>query len=791
MKHIFTLLTFILFNHLLLAQVRLEIFTSEEISRQALSSVTIKISRDGQVFTKLQSNDRGKIDVEIPSEGTYLLQASFIGYRNLDTLVKVNATEMHLNLFLAPNLSELNTVTVTASKPYLQMKRGNLILNVDQSPLMNSGSMWEMLRYVPSVQVNESGSIAVKSQSTTVFLDGRRIYLTGIELKDYLQSIPSINVAQVEVIANPSGIYPADVQTVINIKTKGIEHEGIKGMVSNSLTQATFLRDNFSTRFDIKKSAFDGQFGYSLERGKQRDLKDISTMQRENQFWDVYQRSDRDVTNNRFYSNLGFKPDTNSQISLYVEFNPNRNNSYTYSDNGQPTFERLQMGDSIFNFQSNARTKANGLFAQATYQLSWDSTRQNLKAQLEYFYNKRSFSNHREINSFTLNENGQKSLFLDVLPQNLRTVVALANYSRELFGGELVLGVRFFRNMLHNDNQIFSSTETLPDFNLIANSKFSYSEHTYSSFAEWGKDIGEFYYRFGLRLENTRISATNLSSQLENKINWLNIFPSLLVQWTVNEHNVWNLSYKNTFTRPDYYQLNPFERFTDNSVANFRGNQGIRPQRDHTLDLSWTDNDIFTTSIGAQYLKDFISTIVLADEKNNLFQQYDNFNAYVYYANLNATVDLQKWWKVIGSSNLAYYDVKYDKVQREQATPLIDLRLVNAFFMKKKWIAQISAYYTKTMSDGFFKHFAYSNISLALQKRFERPNLTLTASFTDIFRGEIDADRTLYQHMFYRSSTYNDSRSVRLSLLWNFGKQKIKVIDKVDSESKEAIERLK
>ncbi|PMD87955.1 hypothetical protein BWI97_25560 [Siphonobacter sp. BAB-5405] len=515
----------------------------------------------------------------------------------------------------------------------------------------------------------------------------------------------------------------------MSIKTKDFDQKGVKVTLTNALAKATFLRNTFSTRLDIKNSDSDIQIGYSNNRGTQRETKDISTLYRQSHPWQVDQRSDHTIDHQRIYGQFSSKLSKKSVLSVYSELNSSPSNTTVNSTNGFPALERLQENDSIFSFQSNSRTQARNFFVQSSYQLSWDSTTQNLKLQVEYFKNNKSFTNTRTIDFFVRSQESQTRSYLDIFPQKLGTVVGTIHYSRNIGNGEFLSGIRFFKNQLNDQNEIFLTNEK----NLLASSRFNYDEHTYAVFSEWSKEVKNVYYRLGLRLENNQIISKNVTTGAKSNLNWTNLFPSFLIQWNSSPANVWSLSYKNTFTRPDYYQLNPFERFTDNSVANFRGNQSIKPQKDYVLDLSWSNNSFFTSSVGFQYLKDFISTIVLPDHQGSLYQQYDNFNAQAYYANFNVSLNPLKPLKIIGSSNVIYYNAQYTKVAKEASTPLVDFRLLTAFSLKNKWVAQVNFYYMNTMSDGFFKHFNYSSVNLALQKKLDKPNVTFTLFFTDVF----------------------------------------------------------
>jgi hypothetical protein len=785
-----TLLFLTLINSVIFAQNKIIVVTNDAYSQQKLPFVNLILKNADRTIKTQQSNDKGILNMVNLIDGVYQLSASFIGYKNIDTTVNINALSYKtINLFLTPNLQTLQGVTVTASKPYLTMQKGNLVLNIAQSPLAKAGNIWEALRYAPTVQTQETGALTVKSQQTTVYLDGRRVYLAGVDLKQYLEGISASTISKIEIISTPSAIYPSDVQTVINIKSDNLKYEGVKGSINTAGIAATFPRYRLGTNLDIKKSIFDAQIGYAYTYTKVRNTTFIQLKNKNIYPWDVNQQADNEVKSNRLSLNLGIKPSKKSTFIIYGEVTPANTNSINSTNNGLPTPNRVLAADSIFKLNYSTAAKANSYFTQASYKTEWDSTKQNLNLQVEYFYNDKALENNRNVNNFKNNQ-FVTSQFQDILPQNLKTFVATANYNRPFVAGSLVVGGRYSQNNLNNNNATYAIDNFSGLKTITSASVFNFTENNYSSFVEWSKEKGKFYYRTGLRAESNIIKAKDKINNFDNTINWFTWFPSVLMQYAAGANNVWVISYKKTFTRPDYYQLNPFERFTDNSIANFKGNAAIKPQIDHTLDLSWTDNKTFNISIGGQINKNFIGVIILKDANGNFYQQFDNIDYKTVYASFNSSHDPFKFWKIVLSSGIQYFEGNYPKIATAKASPIIDFNFMQVFTLKNNWLIQVNNYVKNTFSDGFFEHKGYYNLSMAVQKRLTKPNLTCTLSALDIFRTQTEGDRILYQNLSYKTRAYNDMQLINLSLVWNFGKQNLQIIQKNISESDGNIKRL-
>ncbi len=772
-----------------IAQTRLNIYTTDKNSKK-LQNISLRIK--GENFKhEMQSDEKGNAEVFLPKPGKYVLSAFSVGFENTDTIVLANQAQQNIGVKLAKINMNIDTVSVVGMKRFMQIKKGSIIINPENNPLMNSSNLWDMLKQVPTVQTTESGTLTVKTQAATVYIDGRRVYMGGSELMEYLRSTPSNDVDRVEIISNPNSTFPSDVATVINIKSKKLKTDGYRATVGNSVTKARYFSNITSARVDFKKHLFSGQIGTHFEDGKKYEYSDIISQYKDGMIWDVNQNSDNRTKGQKYYLNLGYDINKNNKLTLYSELKLTKNVMTVNSNNGDPSVDRLLAGDSVFNFRSLGNGKNRSFFIQGTYDLSWDTTNQSLKIQLEYGRNRNKLLNSRAINTVLSDNKVKESLYQDSLPNGLNTFVANTTYSKRILGGNLITGVRLFYNSLSNESKTTELNQNSAFTADLSKSSFKYAEHAYTLYSEWEAELNKFYYRVGVKFENNRILSNERLKNLQTKINWFNILPSLLIQWDLNEKNVWNLTYKNTFTRPDYYQLNPFERFTDNSAVNFKGNQNIKPQNNHTIDVSWTNNGVLSASVGGQYLKNFISTIVLANENGNLYQQFDNFTAYIYYGNVNLNLSPKKWWRLVGTGNITYAYGDYRNVKRKSSSPLFDCRITNSFIIKNGWIFQIAQTYYTSMSDGYFKSESYNNTSLALQKKFTRPGITITGTFSDLFKNEKDRTSVLYNSLIYRTSKYNDTRFFRLSVSWNLGMQKIKIAERKESESQDAINRLK
>ena len=87
----------------------------------------------------------------------------------------------------------LENVTITASKPLFQMGVDRKIFNVDKSLVSVGQSAQELMKNIPSINVDIDGNVTLRNAAPTIFVDGRPTTLT-------LDQIPADAIESVEII---------------------------------------------------------------------------------------------------------------------------------------------------------------------------------------------------------------------------------------------------------------------------------------------------------------------------------------------------------------------------------------------------------------------------------------------------------------------------------------------------------------------------------------------------------------------------------------------------------------
>ncbi|MBS1974940.1 MAG: outer membrane beta-barrel protein, partial [Bacteroidetes bacterium] len=200
--------------------------------------------------------NRGNFSLEnLPLVGNFRLMVSAIGYKQYEEKVAfdlkmpsgsgqqgmdmqqaqqaMSGIDKDLgNLKLEATAETLAEVTVSASKPLVQLGVDKKIYNVEKDIAAQGGTGVDVMKNVPSVSVDIDGNVKLRNSTPTIFVDGLPTTLT-------LDQIPADEIQSVEIITNPGAKYDASGGTsgILNIILKKNRKAGYNGDVRAGIDQ--------------------------------------------------------------------------------------------------------------------------------------------------------------------------------------------------------------------------------------------------------------------------------------------------------------------------------------------------------------------------------------------------------------------------------------------------------------------------------------------------------------------------------------------------------------------------
>ena len=157
--------------------------------------------------------------------GEYDVKFSFVGYDA--NVVNVAIASSSENVALKPvkmkeNAHMLDEIEVVGMKSQMRFDLDKRVFNVDQNIAAAGASASEILETVPSVEVDDEGSISLRGNSSvTVWINGKPSGLTADNQGQILEQLPAETIEKIELITNPSAKYsPEGTAGIINIVLK-------------------------------------------------------------------------------------------------------------------------------------------------------------------------------------------------------------------------------------------------------------------------------------------------------------------------------------------------------------------------------------------------------------------------------------------------------------------------------------------------------------------------------------------------------------------------------------------
>lgn len=729
------------------------------------------------------SNNKGKFLIEKLSPGKYYIKVNFIGYKTTiinDVIIKPpdQLDVKFENIELEITSTNLGEVVITGDKNQVEYNLDKKVVNVDKNILTAGGTALDVMQTIPSIQVDIDGTLSLRgSSNVTIFVDGRPSGLTSLD------QMPASMIDKVEIVTNPSARYDPDgMSGVINIVTKQKKAPGYYGMISGNV-------------------ATDGKYGGSLNLGFNRKAVNVyaNLDVRKNRF-KTYSLNQRELFNNdtsTYYNqtNNSLRKGFYYNVKLGADFFLNKYNSISvygvynqrFGKPGDTTkYETFNYADALTNYylKSNKGTFGNyGYEINIDYKKTFKANKgQELTAS--FFYSNSNSESYSDLNTIYILEN---LLFMDsVYSQTTnyeffnKAYVGQIDYVHPLNKwGRIETGYkvnyRIGRTNYLLNNKI--SEELVKD--TLSSNDFEYTENIHSAYFIYANNIKKFKFQLGIRAEQVWSEANQITSALQVKNNYFNIFPTVHLKYEFTEMHALQLSYSRRVSRPRSSSLNPFVNYTDPMNITM-GNPYLLPEftnsyeLGHLIDFKKTS---INTTLFFRETENMITRVFDIDSLGVTKSSYDNLNKGISFGvELIITQGIFKWWKLNG--NFSYYGQKYfgnsnvkdfDKINTSWSTKInssmtfwknLDVQL-SFNYRSVQYIAQSSGdffqggpgyggnYQGRQAANYFF--------DIGVKKDFLKNKLTLSVRLSDIFNTSRYLMET--EGYNYNSNTYRKRQS--------------------------------
>lgn len=741
-------------------------------------SVTIKYelaTADGSFNFDIKE---GNYYLLIKAIGKQLYKSEMIAVDAQHLLVKLQTIIMH------PATKALQEVVVTAKTPFLEHKVDRTVVNVD-ALISNAGTTaLDVLEKSPGVNIDQGGTISFHGKTgVMVYINDKPTYLSGSDLENYLRSMPSSMLSQIELMTNPPAKYDAaGTAGIINIKTKKIKVKGFNLGMSLSLRQSRYTTTNNSLDFNYRKDKVNvfGTFGYTLSNG----FNDVDINRQ--YFYNggqpsgaFSQKSYIRTTGSGYTTKLGMDIYASEKTTIGILLNgvirspDENNNSYgqLFNPAGHP--------DSSVLSQNTEQRKFKNGSANLNYKHTFKKDGPEISANLDYLAF--STNNNQLFLNQTANTAGTSILNDQLngsLPAAIHIYSANADYSAPIAGGwKLEAGAKSSYTNTDNQANYFNTVggNAAPDYDKT--NHFLYKEAINAGYLNLNKDFKRLSVQAGIRVENTDSHGHQLGNIKKpdsafNR-NYTSLFPTLYLLYkldTLGDHQL-KLTYGRRIERPYYQDLNPFISPLDKYTF-YVGNPYLLPSYSGNVELGYIYKDKISMTLNYIDIRDRVTETI--DIRNGFY--YDRpgniGSTKLYDLNVDAGFEPTSWFSLQLSSDVWHIRSVsnfYTGILDNNSTSFSGQAMLQ-FKLKNGWNLQTDGKYQSKQSDGQFALTAKGRWNVAASKALS-PLTTLKLSINDLLYTNINhgAIGNLYETKA-NFRTLSDTRAVLLTLSMRFGK---------------------
>ncbi|MGV3766283.1 MAG: outer membrane beta-barrel protein [Chitinophagaceae bacterium] len=573
----------------------------------------------------------------LPLNDSLKMMLSAVGYAfteyGLDPIGATGSRDAG-NIKLTPEAAVLDNVTVTASRPTMQMGIDRKVFNVEKNLMATGGTAVDIMRNIPSITVDVEGNIELRNSTPQIFIDGRPTILT-------LEQIPADNIERVELITNPSAKFDAaSGGGIINVILKKNRRLGFNGTVSAGIGTPEVLNGNANLNLREGKFNFFLSGGYNQSGGvargetfRQNKVNGVT-----DNFFNQYNRNERDRKFNNIRYGIDYFLDNRNTLSISQNLTDGRFANRETQDQEylnsagilERTGDRVSSGRNGFK-RNNVQLNYKHLFNSSGKELTADAT-----------YNAGSGTNNTNILNTYTNADGTEY----AAPSNVRNAGSSDN-DQWTFQVDYVNPINDtrkietgLRSFINNSNSMFSTFSIDnggAETKLPLSNNYSFRELVHAGYFTYTDQFKGVGYQAGLRTEISDFEGTLIDSartfgyKYPNQLKdiWDALFPSLYLSKQVSENTELQLNYSRRIRRPGFRQVNPFIDIND-PVNLQQGNPELRPEFTNSLEFN----------LSQQYKKgNFLGVIYYRNNNGDITQYSDTISAAQYQQLNNAAVD--------------------------------------------------------------------------------------------------------------------------------------------------------
>ena len=566
------------------------------------ASVSLVDLEHNEVVTGGLSNKNGRLNITEVPLGKYVAVIEFIGYKKKEIgplniypgaggAIRQNIGEIKMSI----STLNLAAIDVVGDESTFIQTIDKKIFNVGRDLSSSGGSGADVLRKVPSVDVDIDGVVSIAGDANvTILVDGKRSSRTGSGRRGEIENIAASMIEKIEVITNPSAKYDPDgVGGIINIVMKRGALDGFNGNIS--AMQGDYNQQNLNGNVNYRTdqvnlfTSMNYRTGDKVGDGVRQFQYTYSTRTDS-----LFQNTSRTRTPN----NLGFRiggdyyPSTSQTIGYTLDISEHKELEQSEIDYIINTLNP----DIIGEMRMESNDDGYHIDHVLSYENKFDSKKQLLKGYASFAHEIDDvFETGGMEDQYSVDKSSTDSKALE---DNTNITMAI-DYENE-YGKKLgietgvKMTIRDFGKGLNYLNDEYDN---------------AYKEDIYAAYLVSKYDMTDrFGLKLGARFEQVETKAnltgpnshdsTNIITKLFDQAisqspfdnPYTKIYPSAFLLYKLTEKQTIQFGYSKKVNRPNRRTLSPFPNNTQDISRLRNGNPYLRPEYSDVMELSFSSN---------------------------------------------------------------------------------------------------------------------------------------------------------------------------------------------------------
>jgi ferric enterobactin receptor len=765
------------------------------------ATVTLHRAADSVVVKTEFSDKQGTFQLDAPAGSKYRLSVVQVGcgrYWSAPFTLPAGGLTLPAIALVASQDAKLKEVTVLARKPLFEHLADRTVVHVADSPLAAGATTLDVLGRAPGVTFDANSNLALRGrQGLLVVIDGKRTPLAGADLAEYLRSLPAEQLQSIELITSPPASYDA---------------QGGAGVIALNLKKDQRLGTNGS---------LNASYGYS-EQGKLTGGLALNHRRKNLNAYGNYTYTDR-----RYFTRVDFDRQfaATPQLPATATVQANDQRSHLRSHAGKAGLDltlskRTLLGLSVTALASQLdNTTANqtqvldgagtptaryhALTAQDISRPS-GSANLNLRHTFADSATARALTADADYARYHLTRLLDLNTYFDAVGQpntlltgdqrsTLSIGAAKVDYSQPLpHRARFEAGAKVTQVVSDNDARFVTTVSGVSQPRPDISRQFSYHENVNAAYASLRGTTPQTTWQAGLRAEQTNTLAEQAGTTLREQ-HYLQLFPSALVQRTLNARHALALSAARRIDRPNYAQVNPLRAYLD--ANSYRaGNPSLVAQTSYNVELTHTYRQKFSTALAyARTNQPIVNIVQPSPDGGRLVVNQDvNLSTQHFYTlTLTAPLTLTKWWTLYANA-LLYYNhfvgtLNGTDLNRGQFA--CNLTANSSFTLPAGWTAELNGFYESQEVYGFQRIRPRGQVAAGLQKSLWQKQATFRLNVADIFYTTPLRATSTYDNFTETFYSRLDTRIITAALTYRFGNSKVAAARRRTAGAEEELRR--